>query len=114
MIQASDAAPLAPGEYRVEVRPNGGTIREIACAIDGSNTSSCVFGILELSLERGGKRLRLVMNDAPATVVIAVWRGQILLGEQTFAPKYFQVTPNGPMEDPICLQAEVEMTVSAI
>lgn len=109
-ISRRDRAPLSMGQYRFEVRAGGEEVLAVTCGL-GDERADCQSGAIAVSVSADRKHVRLVIFAAPPSLAVAVFRDERLLGQQLFAPQYVQVTPEGPLEDPICLQATIQMEI---
>lgn len=116
---------LPPGDYAIIARVDGVELR-IDEMLDASGGAATTSGVPEAVLD--GKHLFLdgvVFGESgsfmvgfregggPAEVTIEVWRGDTMLGQASYAPRYSEYRPNGDHCPPELEQARDKIVLAA-
>ena len=110
--------PTALGTYEVLIQPGGGTAIEMVCEVTSEGGECQVPGEADGGMgfgPSGGStangQLTVSIDESPSEVIVEVWSGETLLGEESFEPDYEKHKPNGPKCPPTCYSADVQMLV---
>jgi hypothetical protein len=114
---------LPPGAYTIIARVEDVELRLEETLSGGSATLSespevVVDGkhlVLEgvVFSEGGTIQVGFIDRGGPAEVTIEVWRGTVMLAQETYAPKYTEFRPNGDHCPPELAQARGSLVVAA-